>query len=84
MLAVTRTIGQTTGIAVMGAIWVSRIIFYAAVDLEGDAANASAEAQVTALQDTFLVMAFLMVAALALAVGTFIHERRRQAAAAVS
>ena len=84
MIAVTRTIGQTTGIAVMGAIWVSRIIFYAVIDLEGDAANASAEAQVTALQDTFLVMAFLMVVALALAVGTFIHERRRQAAAVVS
>jgi EmrB/QacA subfamily drug resistance transporter len=84
MLAVTRTIGQTTGIAVMGAIWVSRIIFYAVIDLEGDAANASAEAQVTALQDTFLVMAFLMTAALALAVGMFIHERRRQAAAAIS
>jgi EmrB/QacA subfamily drug resistance transporter len=83
-LAVTRTIGQTTGIAIMGAIWVSRIIFYAAVDLEGDAANASPEAQVTALQDTFLVMAFLMAAALALAVGTYIHERRRQAVAAVS
>lgn len=67
MLAISRTLGQTVGIAILGAIWASRVFFHATAVLSGDATRAPAAAQVAALQDTFLVVVILMSMALGLA-----------------
>ena len=67
MLAISRTLGQTVGIAILGAIWASRVLYHALDALPADATEAPAAAQVAALQDTFLVVVVLMSIALGLA-----------------
>jgi EmrB/QacA subfamily drug resistance transporter len=76
MLAVTRTLGQTAGIAVLGALWASRVFFYVGEALEGGATAAPPAAQVAALQDTFLITTLLITLALALASWGLVQERR--------
>jgi EmrB/QacA subfamily drug resistance transporter len=76
MLAITRTLGLTTGIAILGALWASRVFFYVGRTLAGGATNASPNAQVSALHDTFLVMAVLMAAALSLATWALVRGRQ--------
>jgi EmrB/QacA subfamily drug resistance transporter len=83
MLAVDRSLGQTTGIAVLGAIWASRAFYYAGGMLETGATGASPEAQVAALQDTFVVIVVLIGIALALAVWALVHEIRQASRAAL-
>jgi EmrB/QacA subfamily drug resistance transporter len=78
MLAVTRTLGQTTGIAVLGALWASRVFTYAGEVLEGGATDAPPSAQVAAIQDTFLVTTLLIAGALALASWSLVRERRER------
>jgi EmrB/QacA subfamily drug resistance transporter len=78
MLAVTRTLGQTTGIAVLGAVWASRVISYAPLAAGGGATAAPPSAQVAALQDTFLVTTLLIAIALALAGWALVQDRRER------
>jgi hypothetical protein len=68
MLAISRTLGQTVGIAILGAVWASQVIAYAGAVLPGGATGAPPAAQVAALQDTFTVVVVLMSVALGLAV----------------
>jgi MFS family permease len=81
MLAITRTLGLTTGIAILGALWASRVFFYLGGALAGGATNAPPNAQVSALQDTFLVMAVMMAAALSLAAWALVREWRTRKSA---
>ena len=74
MLAITRITGQITGIAVLGAIWAARVA--AITGSTGDASDAPAAAQTSALQDTILVVAIAMAGALALAAWGLRLERR--------
>jgi EmrB/QacA subfamily drug resistance transporter len=78
MLAVTRTLGQTTGIAVLGALWASRVANYIGEVLEGGATTAPASAQVAALQDTFLVTTLAIAVALAMAGWVLVRERHER------
>jgi EmrB/QacA subfamily drug resistance transporter len=77
MLAITRTLGQTTGIALLGAAWSARVFFYSGEVLAAGATTAPPAAQVKGLQDVFISMAILMAAAFVL---SFIEWRvqRRQ------
>ena len=81
MLAVNRTLGQTTGIAILGALWAARAIAYASPIPTDSATNAPAPAQVAALRDTFLFIVILIIAALGLAVWALIKERAKRSAA---
>lgn len=81
LLAITRTLGQTTGIAVVGAIWASRVFAYAGAPVEGGATAAGPLAQVHALQDTFQGLALLVGAALLLGLWGLRRERRQGRAA---
>jgi len=83
LLAVTRTLGQTVGIAVLGALWATRVVHYAGGTLDGEVTNASAAAQVAALSDTYLVTIILIAIALGLAVWGLIQEWRRVTGPAV-
>jgi len=76
LLSVTRTLGQSTGIAVLGAIWASRVLAHAGQGLPGGATDAGAAAQVAGLNDTFLVCVVLIALALLLAVWGLVQERR--------
>jgi hypothetical protein len=76
MLAISRTLGQTTGIALMGAIWASRVMGYAGGAVPGGATEALPAYQVAALQDTFLVVIGLIALALALSLISLYSEKR--------
>lgn len=79
LISVTRTVGRSTGIALLGAIWARQAAVHSG-GLAVSATDAPIAAQVTALQETFLV------AALILAVGllfTLWDSRRTEAVASV-
>jgi len=79
LLAITRTLGQTTGIAVLGALWAGRVAYHGGDVLRGGATAASPATQVAALQDTFFAVVILMALALMLGLWGLIQERRRRA-----
>jgi EmrB/QacA subfamily drug resistance transporter len=76
LLSVTRTLGQTTGIAALGALWASRVLHRSSGALPAGATSAPAAAQVAGLNDTFSIAVILVALALALAVWGLIRERR--------
>jgi EmrB/QacA subfamily drug resistance transporter len=76
LLAITRTLGQTTGIAILGAIWAGRVTAHYGELLPGGATTAPAEAQVAGLQDTFLLITVLVAAGLLLSIWGLVQERR--------
>jgi len=66
LLAITRILGQTTGIALLGALWATRVGVYAgAIPSDGPSAALPA-AQVAALQDTMWVAVVLLLIAFGL------------------
>jgi len=80
LLAITRTLGQITGIAVFGAVWAALVAYYAGTALTGETTSAPVAAQVAGLQGTFLITSILVAAGLLLAIWGLILERRTQAA----
>jgi len=76
LLSITRTLGQITGVAVLGALWAGRVVYYTGAALAGGATTASAAAQVAGLHDIFLTNMFLMALALVLGIGGLLQERR--------
>jgi EmrB/QacA subfamily drug resistance transporter len=70
-LAATRTVGQTSGVALLGALWASRALNYASAEGVDSASSASAGAQAAALQDTYLVTMALVATSLLLALVTW-------------
>lgn len=78
MLAVTRTLGQTTGIAVLGALWAGQVFKHAGEVLAGGATVAPIPAQVFALRDTFVIVSVLIFAALLLSIWGLREERKQK------
>jgi EmrB/QacA subfamily drug resistance transporter len=78
LLSISRTLGQTVGIAVLGAIWAGRVFYHVGQTLPGGATTAPATAQVAALQDAFFGLIFMIALALALSIWGFVQERRDQ------
>lgn len=76
MLAVTRTLGQTTGIAALGAFWAGRVFQHAGELLPGGATSAPIPAQTLALRDTFTLVSLLIVTALLLSIWGWVQEKR--------
>jgi EmrB/QacA subfamily drug resistance transporter len=77
MMAQSRTLGQTVGVAVIGAIWAGRTIFYAGSGLNGGATLAPVDAQISGLHDAFIVAAVLTVIALLLSIRAYTQETCR-------
>lgn len=75
LLAISRTLGQTTGIAVLGALWAGRTMVYEGGMLEEGVTGATAVSQINGLHDTFLIITLLILAALALAVWALLKEK---------
>lgn len=78
MMAMTRTLGQTVGVAVMGAVWAGRTAVYAGGQIKGGATAASKNAQINGLNDTFQIAAVLLALALLLGVWAHIVEVRKR------
>ena len=76
LLSLTRTLGQTTGIAALGALWATRVLRRAGGTLPAGATSAPAAAQVAGLNDTFAIVVILIALALALAIWGLVQERR--------
>ena len=76
MLALNRTLGQTTGIAIIGAIWAGLTIYYARPAEIASATDALPAAQVAALQNSFMVISGLILVALGLAIWALIKGKR--------
>lgn len=77
LLSLTRTIGQTTGIAVLGSTWASRVFAYAGTIVPGGATAAPAALQVSALRDMYWGILGLVSFGLVLGIWALIDERRR-------
>jgi len=78
MLAVTRTLGQTTGIAVLGALWAGQVYKHAGDVIPGGATSAPIFAQVFALRDTFVIVSVLIFIALVLSIWGLREERKQK------
>lgn len=76
LLSITRTLGQTVGIAILGALWASRVMFHTGGFLAGGATTAPGPAQVAGLHDTFVVVSIVVLVGLALSVWGLVQERR--------
>lgn len=76
LLAITRTLGQTTGTAVIGAVWAARVFFYEGTTLPGGATEATQAAQVFGLNDAFLVVTALIMLALLLGIWGLVQAWR--------
>ena len=82
MLAITRTLGQTTGIALLGAYWASRVSSYEGGMLDAEATEASALSQVGGLNDTLQIVVVLIFLAFIIGLWSLIAERRKSRRAA--
>jgi len=77
MMAQSRTLGQTVGIAVIGAIWAGRTLFYAGAGTSGGATLAPIGAQIAGLHDAFRTAAIFTIIALLLSIRAYIQEARQ-------
>ena len=66
LISVIRTLGRSSGIAVLGALWTGRVLLHAGLGYTGDATIAPVAAQIAGLQDAFLVVAAIALVALGL------------------
>jgi MFS family permease len=80
LLSLTRTLGQTVGIALVGALWSTRVFAHAEAATLADASAAPAHIQVMALNQTLRVIVGVVVIALALSLWALWQERRIRAA----
>ena len=81
LLSLTRTIGQTTGIALMGALWAGRVNAMLGSGLGGDTTSAPAAVQVAALHQTLLAIVVLISLALLMSLWAVWKEHRAAVAA---
>lgn len=76
ILSMTRTLGQVTGIAVLGAFFNLRLMHYAGARL--NIRTASPDVIVGALQDQFLLAAAIVGVGIGLSIWAWRHEARRR------
>jgi EmrB/QacA subfamily drug resistance transporter len=81
LLSITRIIGQMVGIAVLGALWASRVFLHNGAPLPEGATSAPAVAQVAGLHDIFVVIVGLIALGLVLSAWALARERRSRQAA---
>jgi len=84
ILAINRTLGQTTGIAIMGAIWSSLVIKFTGGGLGIQATEALPAFQVAGLQSTLMIAVILIFLALVLSLWALIQELRAKSAFVVN
>ncbi len=83
LLSMTRTLGQTTGIAIFGAVWATLVALSYGEALPGGATTAPIEAQVVGLKQTFIGIAGVVLIALLLSLWAGRRKNGRKAGKAV-
>lgn len=78
LLGITRTLGQTAGIAILGAFWATRTFTHAGQMYPGGATDAPYIAQVSGQQDTFVMAIAITAASLLLAMTAYLRERKNR------
>ncbi len=84
LLGLTRALGQTAGIAVLGSLWATRVAARAAGEIGPEATLAPLAAQVGGLHDMMRLVQVLIVAALALCLWDLLRRRARPASPAAA
>ncbi len=80
---IARTLGRTSGVAALGALWVGRVSVYVGPDFSGDVTEAAMAAQIAGLRDvSFAAMAMIGVALILSAWGLPKATQRRRGAEA--
>jgi len=64
LLSITRTLGQTSGIATLGAFWAARVAYYTGMHAHHNPTETDLAAQVGGLQDTLMAISVLIAFAL--------------------
>ena len=77
LLSLTRTMGQTVGVAVLGALWAGQVMTHAGGIVPGGATAASPVVQVAALHDTSVVIVIWVGLGLLLSIYALVRERRQ-------
>lgn len=75
LLSITRTLGQTSGIAILGALWASQVSRLSGLPA-GEATNAPGGFQVTALHFTLHIVIVMISFGLLLSILAYRQERR--------
>jgi MFS family permease len=75
LLAITRTLGQTSGIAIISALWTNLVYKQTGV-LTGGATTAPAFAQVAGLHSVFLVLGLVLCFAVLLSLYSWFREKQ--------
>lgn len=70
LLSITRTLGQTTGIAAIGAFWAARVSFYAGTDFAAGPTRTDIVAQVHGLHDALSGIVIVIFIALLISIWT--------------
>ena len=76
LMAQSRTLGQTIGVAIIGAIWAGRTLYYAGPGSTEGATLAPIKAQLGGLHDAFITAAILVALALLLNIRAYIREKK--------
>jgi len=83
MLAFTRTLGQISGVAILGTVWAARTIAHQGGVRTGDVTGAPISAQVAGMHDAFTVLTVVMIIALGLTIWGMLHAHRASQSASV-
>jgi MFS family permease len=84
LLSITRTLGQTSGIAAIGAFWAARVSYYAGTDFTAAPTRTNIEAQVHGLRDAVSAIVLLIALGLLLSIWGLWLERTRRDRRAIS
>jgi MFS family permease len=76
MISLTRSLGQTVGIALLGTVWAGRVFYHARMTFESGATSAPATAQIAGLHDILIGVLALIAFALGLSLYGLVRERR--------
>lgn len=77
VLSVMRTLGQTSGIAILGSVWAARVNALSGNPASTTVTAAPASVQAAAIHQTFLVVVALIAFGLGLGIWALIAERRQ-------
>ena len=75
ILAITRTLGQTAGISIMGALWASQTFRFAGEVIPEGATYAPIPAQISGLHSTFYVTCVMLAVGLGLSIWAFVLSK---------
>lgn len=79
ILAITRSLGQTTGIALLGSIWAGMVLKQSGNLMAGGVTSALPQIQVAALKGTFMIVVSLIILAMIVGIWAWVKEYKQVA-----